>query len=147
VALSIASTLAMADETDHALTREQVVADLHQAQANGTLRKNDYDFDAHDFSGPSKARAQIVAELDAARAAPKLIGPLSSRTYNQFGRDVNLKSTLTRADVKADLREAIADGTLQRTDYDDDQRIVARRAAEHRAARPLFARQTTTPVL
>ena len=140
LALSLASTLALADEADRPLTRRDVVADLHQAAANGTLRKTDYDYDAHDYSGPSRARTQVVADLQAARALPKLQGPLSDRSYNPFGRDVNLKSNLARADVQADLREAIAAGTLQRTDYDEDQALVARRATEHEAGKPIFAR-------
>ncbi|MBS0447704.1 MAG: DUF4148 domain-containing protein [Proteobacteria bacterium] len=140
IALSLASTLAMADETDRPLTRQEVVAQLHQAAADGTLRKSDYDFDAHDFANQHESRGQVVAELQAARALPALQGPLHDGSYNPFGRSVLLKSNVARADVKADLREAIATGTLQRTDYDDDQALVARRANEHQAAKPIFAR-------
>jgi hypothetical protein len=140
VALSLASTLALADETDRPATRADVVAQLHQAAADGTLRKTDYDYDKHDFAGAPKTRTQIVSELQVARATPALPGPLADRTYNPFGRAATLPMTATRAGVKADLQDAIANGTLQRTDYDDDQAVVARRTAAHEAGKPLFAR-------
>lgn len=142
VAISLASSLALADETDRSLTRADVVADMHQAAANGTLRKSDYDFDKQDFKAPTQARAQVVTELQVARATPRMPGPLADRSYNPFGRNAisTTKLAASRDDVKADLRQATANGTLQRTDYDDDQALVARRAAEHQASKPLFAR-------
>ena len=50
------------------------------------------------------------------------------------------KAPLTRAQVVEQLNVARANGTLQRTDYDDDQALVARRAAEHDNASPILAR-------
>lgn len=140
VAISLVSTLALADESDRPLTRAQVVADLHQAAANGTLQKTDYDFAKHDSTGAALTRTQVTSDLQVARATPRLPGPLADRSYNPFGRAATVPLTNTRAEVKADLQDAIASGTLQRTDYDDDQALVARRAAEHDAGKPLFAR-------
>ena len=45
IALALASSFAFADEA-RPLTRADVVSQFNQAAANGTLRKNDYDFDA-----------------------------------------------------------------------------------------------------
>ena len=136
LAISLASSLVMAQEARPPLTRAQVVADLQQAASNGTRGKSDYDFDAHDFSATSRTpRDQVLAELAAARSAPKLPGSLSSRTYNQFGRDLIRPSIVERADVRAEVRQALANGTLAHSDYHDyNQMLVARRAAPPRPA-------------
>jgi hypothetical protein len=147
VAVSLASTLAMADEAP--LTRAQVIADLNQAAANGTLQKTDYDFDkvqpAATFS--AKSREQVVAELAAAKRRNPLLAndSLRSRTYNQFGTELLQPSTLARADVKADVVQAVRTGTLPRSDYDEDQALVARRVQNH-TAKAIVAQQRSEPV-
>jgi hypothetical protein len=121
VAVSLISTLALADEATP-LTRAQVNAELSQAISNGTLQRTDYDTYKVDAAIQStKTRDQVAVELSDAKAARKALkGPDANRTYNQYGMEaVRAPSTLTRAEVKADLQEAIANGTLQRTDYDD----------------------------
>ena len=75
LALAVASSLAMAQES-RPLTRAEVNKAWAEAAADGTLRKNDYDFDANDFKGPLDAqpcrgrrRAAGAAQPGADRAA------------------------------------------------------------------------------
>ncbi|HEY9066623.1 MAG TPA: DUF4148 domain-containing protein [Burkholderiaceae bacterium] len=70
VAVSLASTLAMADEAP--LTRTQVIAELNQAAANGTLPRPDYDDDRAQVARrvESHAAKSVVAQQrDAATPA------------------------------------------------------------------------------
>jgi hypothetical protein len=139
VAVSLLSSLAMADEAP--LTRAQVNAETQQAIANGTLRRTDYDDVTRGPVTPSTTtRADVAVELADAKAARRaLIGPNADRNYNPFGTEILRSSTLARADVKADVLQAAANGTLQRTDY-DDAALVARRAKAH-AASATFAQR------
>ena len=75
----------------------------------------------------------MVAEYTAARADRRLVGPLRNRSYNPAGLEVLREPILARAQVKADVVAARADGSLRRTDYDDVPVTIARRAASHRA--------------
>ena len=147
VAVSLASTLAMAEGAP--LTRAQVVADLNQAAANGTLQRTDYDFDKvpAGASTSSKSREQVVAELTAAkRRSPLLVSESDrSRTYNPFGTELLQPSTVARAEVKAEVVQALRDGTLPRTDYEDDQALVARRAQGHTAKAIVAQQRSATP--
>ncbi|HKX43578.1 MAG TPA: DUF4148 domain-containing protein [Burkholderiaceae bacterium] len=140
VAVSLASTLAMADEAP--LTRAQVIADLNQAAANGTLQRTDYDFDKVATTVSTKSREQVVAELAAAKRPNPLLVSQSdrSRTYNQFGTELLRPSTLARAEVKAEVVQAQRDGTLPRSDYEDDRALVARRVQSH-TAKAIVAQQ------
>jgi len=133
VAVSLASTLAMADEAP--VTRAQVIAELNQAAANGTLQRTDYDFDKVATTASTKSREQVVAELAAAKRPNPLLVSQSdrSRTYNQFGTELLRTSTLARTDVKAEVVQAQRDGTLPRSDYEDDRALVARRIQNHTA--------------
>ena len=124
--------------TDAALTRAEVNADLAQARADGTLQRGDYP-DAY-FHAPSRApastqtRAQVATELAKAKASRKaLIGPDANRTYNPSGTEILRVSTVSRAEVRAEVLQAAANGSLQRTDY-DDATLVARRANAHVAS-------------
>ena len=131
--LALASSLAFAGEDEQPLTRAEVNKAWSQAAVDGTLRKNDYDYDAQDFKGSTtKTRAEVLAEMRAPRD-PALIGPLRNRSYNPGGMETLRVSTLPRADVKAGVIAAIREGTLRRTDYDDE--IVVARAARHAPAR------------
>ena len=132
--LALASSLAFAGENDvQPLTRAEVKKAWSQAAVDGTLRKNDYDYDALDFKGTStKTRAEVLAEMRAPRD-PALIGPLRSRSYNPGGMETLRVSTLPRAEVKAGVIAAIREGTLRHTDYDDE--IVVARAARRTPAR------------
>jgi hypothetical protein len=144
VAVSLASTLAMA--ADQApLTRAQVISELNQAAANGTLQKTDYDFARADNGAAStKTREQVASELAAAKRPNPLLVSQSdkSRNYNQFGTELLRPSVVERAQVKAEVVQALRDGTLPRTDYEFDQAFVARRVNNHAAA-PTFAQRTT----
>ena len=139
VALSLLSTLALADEAP--LARSQVNAEVRQAMANGTLRRTDYDDQARSPVAPfTETRAEVGVEMAEAKTARKaLIGPLEDRSYNPFGAEVLKTSTLARAQVKAEVLQAAAEGTLQRTDYDDGA-LVARRANAHTASPTLAQR-------
>ena len=102
VALALASSLAAAQES-RPLTRAEVNKAWAEAAADGTLRKNDYDYDANDFKGPStRSRAEVIAELRVPRD-PALIGPLANRSYNPGGMETLRVSTLPRAQVKAEV--------------------------------------------
>jgi len=133
VAISLISTLAMADEAP--VTRAQVNADLRQAIVDGTLQRSDYSADSYRQVGiaSTKTRAQVGVELAQAQAArATLIGPEANRTFNPYGTRVHETSTLARSEVKEQVREAAANGTLQRSDYDyDDAALVARDAKAH----------------
>jgi len=140
VAVSLASTLAMA--ADQApLTRAQVVNELNQAATNGTLQKTDYDYARIDSVAVStKTREQVASELAASKQPNPLIVSLSdkSRNYNPFGTELKRPSVVDRAQVKAEVVQALRDGSLPRTDYEYDQALVARRVNNHAAA-PRFA--------
>jgi len=134
IAISLASTLALADEAP--LTRAQVQADLNQAIATRTLQRTDYDATPNTVAAtPSdRTRADVAADLAANKTARKaLLGPLKDRSYNPYGTEIFARSTLSRGEVKAEVQQAAANGTLQRTDYDDTA-LVARRVQQHNAA-------------
>ncbi len=143
VAVSLISTLAMADDVANAspVTRAQVNAELSQAIATHTLQRTDYDSTANNVIVTSnRGRADVLVELASAKAARKaLVGPDANRTYNQYGTEILAHSTLTRSEVKTEVRQAAAAGTLQRTDYDDTT-VVARRAKQHIASATLAQR-------
>jgi hypothetical protein len=144
VAVALASTYAVADELKP-LSRADVVADYQQAGANGTLRKNDYDYDAHDLGALStRTRAEVIAEYAAARTDHRLIGPLRNRSYNPAGLEVLRQPVFARADVKAQVLAARQDGTLRTSDYDDVPVTVARRAHGNRIDAPVLAGATST---
>ena len=135
---SFASTTVLADEVNAPLSRAQVVAQLDQARADGTLQKTDYDV-AGRVPGTPLTRADVLAAL-AVKPSPLLANSSDrSRSYNPFGIEMIRASTMTRAQVKAETREAIATGTLPRTDYEYDQGLVARRAVDQ-TAKPILAR-------
>lgn len=140
IAVSLISTLALADEAP--ATRAQVNAELRQAIVDGTLQRSDYGVDAYRANQgvSTKTRAQVATELAQASAARKtLVGPEANRTFNPYGTQIHETSTLARAAVKQEVLEAAANGTLQRTDY-DDAALVARRA-NAQAASAAFAQR------
>lgn len=64
-------------------------------------------------------RAQALAERQqAAVARSALVGPQKSALYNTEGAGVLVRSSLPRADVKRETREAMARHEIPRTDYD-----------------------------
>ena len=141
IAVSLVSTLAMADEAP--ATRAQVKAELRQSIVDGTLQRSDYSADSYRAVGNASTatRAQVGVEMAQAKAArARLVGPDANRTYNPYGTSILETSTLARSEVKDDVRTAIANGTLQRTDYDYDSALVARRA-NAQAASAKFAQR------
>lgn len=137
---TFASTTVLADEINAPLTRAQVTAQLEQARANGTLQTTDYDFGAAGRSqSPSLSRSEVLATLAAKPNALLANSSARSRSYNPFGTELIQASTLTRAAVKTETLEAVANGTLPRTDYEYDQSQVARRAGD-KNAKPILAR-------
>ena len=138
VAISVLGSLAMAGSAVAApgpLSRAEVSAELASAAASGTLQRTDYDFLGASASSASQTpRSQIVAEMVEANASRKgLVGPQASRLYNPFGTEILRPSIVTRAEVKAEVLQAAAEGRLQRTDY-DDATMVDRRASAHLAS-------------
>ena len=137
---TFASSTVLADEINAPLTRAQVTAQLEQARADGTLQKTDYDFNhASRAQGAALSRAEVVATLTVKPSALLADTSARSRLYNPFGTELIQASTVTRAAVKAETLEAVANGTLPRTDYEYDQNVVARRAND-KAAKPILAR-------
>ena len=68
LAIALASSLTLAGEVQPAATGASGVADLQKTRADGTLRKNDYDYDARDFGiRPGRARQDVIAEIRAPR--------------------------------------------------------------------------------
>ena len=115
LAASLASGLAIADEAP--LTRTQVVSELNQAGAAGTLLRTDAEFaNAPIAQGSALTRAQVAGEVAAARADGTLLMSDADFAWNTQPS----ASTLTRAAVTAEVREAIANGTLLRSDSDFD---------------------------
>ena len=134
LSLAVVSSLAYSDEVQP-LSREQVRADYQQAAATKTLPNHEYDFGAREFKGTStKTRAETVADMNAARKANTLVGPLRNRSYNPGGTETLRQPTMTRSEVKADVAAAMHDGSLRRSDYDDVPVTISRRAARERAA-------------
>ena len=139
VAVSLVSTFAMAGED--APTRDQVIGKFFAARADGTLLRTDYDIEnAVLKAGPGVSRAQMVADAAAASASRKALkGSDANRTYNPFGTDIQRVSTLARAEAKADVLQAAAEGTLRRTDHDDAASVAragkARQAGDRLAQR------------
>ena len=134
IAVSLISTVAMADAAP--LTRGQVTADVQQARAAGTLQRTDYDSGSYRAEAVTSntTRAQVGAELAQAKAArSNLVGPLANSRYNPYGAQVLETSTLARSEVKNEVLAAAANGTLQRTDY-DDAASMARQSQQHRAS-------------
>ena len=132
VAISVISSVALADEAAP-LTRAQVQADLKQAIATHTLARTDYDVTPNTTTAGTsdRTRADVVNDLAAAKTTRKvLLGSDANRNYNPYGTEILNRSTLTRAEVKTEVLQAAAAGTLQRTDYDDAS-VVARRANQH----------------
>ena len=133
IAVSLLSTLAMADEG--AVSRTQVKAELSKAIANGMLQRTDHDADRRDaVAGSTQTRDQVLADMAESKADRKrLKSPDANRTFNPSGTEIYRPSVVTRAEVKADVLQAAANGTLQRTDY-DDAALIARRAKAHTAS-------------
>ena len=146
LAVSLLASLAVAGgamaATDGSLTRAEVNADLAKARADGTLQRSDYpdaDFRAAAVTAvaavtSTQTRAQVAIDLADAKASRKtLIGPNANRIYNPAGTEFLRVSTVSRAEVRSEVLQAAATGTLQRTDY-DDAALVARRANAHIAS-------------
>ena len=137
LAVALASSLAQAGEAQP-LSRADVVADLQQARADGTLRKNDYDYDKLDARVlSSRTRDEVVADMKASRPPKALVGPLRNRTFNPAGMETLRVSTLPRTEVKAQVVAAMHEGTLRHSDF-DDLPVRARRVTEQVAA-PILA--------
>lgn len=122
VALSMTSGLSMADEVNQPLTRAQVVSQLNQAAAAGTLLRSDADFaNVPLITGSNLTRAEVAAEVAAARAN----GTLLTSDADFAWVTTPSSSTVTRAAVKAEVRDAIANGTLPRSESDFDKVYAA----------------------
>jgi hypothetical protein len=138
LAVALASSLAQAGEA-RPLSRADVVADLQQARLDGTLRRNDYDYDAHDFAAQSaRTRQAVVAEMSSPRDKMLVGFTARSRSYNPYGSELLRMKTVPRAQVQADVLTAMRDGTLRHSDYDDLPRRATRRHVDPAVA-PILA--------
>ncbi len=137
---TFASTAVLAAEINAPLSRAQITSQLEQARANGTLQKTDYDFGGASRSESlALSRSEVVATLAAKPSALLANSSARSRNYNPFGAELLQASAVTRAAVKSETLEAVANGTLPRSDYEYDQNVVARRVND-KAAKPILAR-------
>ena len=112
VGLALASSCALADEAP--LSRAGVIAEYQQAARSGKLHRTDWDDElaSRPVAGSSVARDQVVAALKAP-ADPRLVGPLRNKTYNGYGTEILRAPAVSRAEVKSQVLEARADGTLR----------------------------------
>ncbi|WP_237174053.1 DUF4148 domain-containing protein [Paracandidimonas lactea] len=94
-------------------TRAQVVAELQEARASGLLSSGELDYPPviSDRSS-SKSRQTVLAELDAARKA----GMLSNGELD-YPPASAVKSSKTRAEVRAELAAYEAAGLMQPVPY------------------------------
>jgi len=151
VALAITSSLssfAQAADNTTPLTRAEVKAEVQRAIADGTLPVTEYglSFGARDTAIPStKTRSQVLGELQAAQRTAGYRAVLAS-DYNVYPTEQNRASTVTRAQVKAEVAQAMADGTLPVSDYAGDDQIVrthAKAPAANRVSASLAQRLKT----
>ena len=110
--LALASPWAAADGASP--SRAAVIAEYQQAVHHGTLHRSDWDDElaSRPVAGSSVARDQVIAALKAPRD-PRVLGPLSSKTYNPYGAEILRTPSVSRAEVKSEVLEARADGTLR----------------------------------
>ena len=111
VAASLASTLAMAGEADLPLTGAQ--AEVQAARGDAPLAPNRFE----------RGQSPVVS---AAAVPAHYAGTLDSDSHSAFGPELNRTATVSRAQVKAELAQAIANGTLSRTDADFNRSVVQR---------------------
>jgi hypothetical protein len=137
---TFASTTVLADEIQAPLTRAQVTAQFEQARADGTLQRTDYDgYNADRAVRSTRSRADVLAELAAAKLNPAWVDHNSSFDANPFAFERPFASTVTRAQVKAETREAVAKGTIPRNDHEYEQAALAQgRSAP--VGKPILAR-------
>ena len=122
--LSLTAAVAgQAIAADSGLTREQVRADLAEAQRTGSIIDNVSGL-PHSALNPQlypaqqkaagKTRAQVLAELEQARAKGELFQQDTGMRLNELRPDVASQGQpLTRAQVVADMQQARAAGQLQ----------------------------------
>jgi hypothetical protein len=124
VGLALASSYALADEAP--LGRADASAETQQATRIGLLRRTDWDDElaARPVARSSVARSQVVATLHAP-ADPRLVGPLRNRTYNPYGTEAMRAPVASRAEVRSQVLEARADGTLRPAGEAESPFVVA----------------------
>src|ERR1700712_1333256 len=87
LALALVSSLAFAQEAKP-VSRADVIAEYSRAAAEGSLHRTDYDDVARASAAAStRSRADVVAQIAAARGANTLVGPMRNRSYNAYGSE------------------------------------------------------------
>lgn len=103
------------------------------AMAGEVSANHEYDFGAREFGPPSTlTRSDVLAAMAASRKANTLVGPMRNGSYNPAGRESLRLSTVTRNEVKTDVKSAVHDGSLRRSDYDNVPVTVSRRTVRER---------------
>ncbi len=136
-ALSLVGTVAMAADATGQLTRSEVKA---QAAGTGSNVARGELYGAQTFQ-PTVASPVRRSEVLAALAAERAVHPYDNvgERYAQSTPDAYAApSTLARAEVKAEVRHAIADGTLLRNGEGDNDNVAANSTLS-RAARQHLA--------
>lgn len=94
-------------------TRTEVIAELHEARAVGLVSKGELDYPVEKTKPfNSKSRQAVIAELEAARSA----GTLSYGELD-YPPETRSLSSVTRAQVRAELSEYKAAGHMQPIPY------------------------------
>ncbi len=148
VALAITSSLssfAQAADATAPLSRADVKAEVQRAIASGSLPVTEYSlsFGARDAAlSSTTTRSQVLADLQAAQRTAGYRAVLAS-DYNVYPTEQNRATSVTRAQVKAEVAQAMADGTLPVSDYAGDDQIIrthAKAPAANRASATLAQR-------
>jgi hypothetical protein len=135
LSLALASSYALAD--DAPLGRADGIAQAQQAAKSGAPHRTDWDDElaARPAAGSSIGRDKVLAALKAPADA-RLVGPLRNKSYNPYGTETMRAPAVSRAEVKTQVLEARADGTL-RPAGEAESPVVAARAP--RTVPSLFA--------
>ncbi|WP_394780103.1 DUF4148 domain-containing protein [Undibacterium sp.] len=121
LALAAASSVAFSQETtsaqnDGGKTRQQVLDELTQARAQGTLFSSDYDWPTFPALKSTTTRAEVIAEVKQARQDGSLLAD-ADYDYPRIA-PIAAGTGKTRAQVKQEVAMARADGTLFVPDWD-----------------------------
>jgi hypothetical protein len=98
------------------LTRAGVIADFQEARAAGQLHRSDWNDElaSRAPAGSIQTRKDVIAQYEGAKVARRALpGPLASRNYNPYGAEILKPDVATRAEVKAQVLVARAQGMLQ----------------------------------
>lgn len=109
ISFSALSGAAFAADTQSGadMTRDQVIAEMKEAQARGLISHGELDYPRPATTSDSKTRQEVQAELAAARTAGQI-----SQGELDYPRVAASHDNKTRAQVRAELRDYLASGSV-----------------------------------